>query len=375
MRAPFILLALAAACIAAPLHAQPEPSRPPLPRGADPNDWEAYFDEGAKQFDQFPGRAGAAFYWAARLDPTRAEPLFGQWAAFFAQDHGKWLSYVEEEERILRQPEMVANQALKMRAYYRNPFVHRGFEALLWSRLGRQLRWNGAARAFMDYGRAEFDEAADGFGRSVRANPVRNAHLRYWRALAFVGGSRLDSAAVELTELLAVLRTEDEVRVGDYYESKAMLEYALGRLHDAGGRPAEARRAYERALEEDLTMYPARAALARMAVRERRPDEAVEHLAQVVEIAPDDAVMHFEHGNALVAAGRHGDAVGAYLRATQLEPHWADAYLRLGLALDQTGQTGKAVSTYRAYVQRAPRRHAAELQHVTQRLAALAPGS
>jgi tetratricopeptide (TPR) repeat protein len=379
MRTSFILLALAAAlaaesAIPRAAAGQPEPSRPTLRRDADPNDWEAYFDEGTRHFDRFPGRAAESFYWASRLDPRRAEPLFARWAAYMAQEHARWNAYVEEDERFLGRPDMVANEELRMRAYYRSPFVHRAFEAVLWSRMDTQLRWDGATRAFMSYGEAEFDRAAAGFGRVVRANPVRNARFRYWRALAFVGDEQLDSATVEITELLATLRAEDEARVLDIYESKAMLEHALGMLYNARRRPAEARRAWERALEEDLSMYPARAELARMALREGRGAEAAEHMAQVVEIAPGDAVMHFEHGNALVAAGRRDEAIAAYMRATQLEPHWADPYLRLGLALGEASRPEKAVWALRAYLDRAPRRQAEEIRAVTAHLAALQAG-
>jgi tetratricopeptide (TPR) repeat protein len=368
------------ACVAAtatapqPAAGQPEPPRPALRRGADPNDWEAYFDEGTRQFNRFPGRAADSFYWASRLDPRRAEPLFARWAAYLAQDHSRWLAYVEEEERFLQRPDMVANEALRIRAFNRSPFVHRAFEAALWSRMDAQLRWDGATRAFMSYGAADFDDAAAGFGRVVRDNPVRNARFRYWRALAFVGDGQLDSATVEIAQLLATLRAEDEARVQDVYESKAMLEHALGMLYSVRGLPAEARRAWERALEEDLSMYPARSELARLAMREGRPAEAVEHMEQAVEMAPDDAVMHFEHGNALVMAGRRDDAIGAWLRATQLEPHWADPYLRLGMALDEAGQPEKAAQALRAYLDRAPRRQAREIQLATERLAALPAG-
>jgi tetratricopeptide (TPR) repeat protein len=374
MRKAFIRLAFAALCAGIPLYGQGEPPRPDLPRGADANDWEAYFDEGARRFDRFPTQAARAFYWAARLDPTRAEPLFGQWATFYATDWSLWLSYVEEEERFFQRPDVARTERIRELAYYRNPFVHRGFEAVLWSRLQHQLRWDDATRAFMKYGEADFEDAVDGFGRSVRRDPVRNVRLRFWRALAFVGNRQPDSAGVELTHLLATLRSQDETRLDPTYESKAELEYALGMLHDARGRPEEARRAWERALEEDLTMYPARAALARMALRQRNAAEAVEHLAQVVEIAPGDPVMHFEYGNALAAAARGDDAISAYGRASQLEPYWAEPYLRMGLVLRHTGQSQKAAAALRTYLERAPRRDAEGIRRATEALAAVGQG-
>ncbi|HEX2211381.1 MAG TPA: tetratricopeptide repeat protein [Longimicrobium sp.] len=375
MRIPAILAALLVATAALPAAGQPlEPPRPGLARNADPNDWEAYFDHGERMFERFPTQAGAAFYWAARLDPRRAEPLFAQWAAFFARDRGTWLAYLEEDREILRRPVVMANDSLLLRAYRRNPFVHRGLEAALYAGLGRRLRWDGATTAFMNYGEGDFREAAQGFGRLVRASPARNARFRYWRALAFVGGGQLDSAAVELTGLLTALRMQDAQVLSYYYESKAMYEYALGMLHEAQNRPAEARRAWERALEEDLAMYPARAALARLALRERKAAEAAEHMAQVVEIAPDDAVMHHEYGNALMAANRRDEAIAAFQRALQLEPHWAEPWLRLGVAYDNAARPAEAEAAYRAFVQRAPRRLTAEIRRANERLAALGQG-
>ena len=143
-------------------------------------------------------------------------------------------------------------------------------------------------------------------------------------------------------------------------------------LHDARGRPAEARRAWERALEEDLSMYPARAALGRLSLRERKAAEAVEHTSQAVEIAPGDAVMHYEHGNALMAANRRDDAIEAYRRAIHLEPHWADPYLRLGVGLENAAQLDEATAAYGTFLQRAPRRNVVEIRRATERIAALA---
>ena len=118
-------------------------------------------------------------------------------------------------------------------------------------------------------------------------------------------------------------------------------------------------------------MYPARAALARLALRERKAAEAAEHMAQVVEIAPDDAVMHHEYGNALMAANRRDEAIAAFQRALQLEPHWAEPWLRLGVAYDNAARPAEAEAAYRAFVQRAPRRLTAEIRRANERLAAL----
>jgi tetratricopeptide (TPR) repeat protein len=366
---------LLGAALASPAIAQEEPPRPSLPRSADPNDWEAYFDLGDRSFGRNPRVARAAFYWASRLDPSRAEPLFARWAVFFAGDQGLFIDYLTEEPSILRRPEVVANDSLILRSYRRNPFVHHGLEAALFAMLGRRLQWGAATGAFMEYGAADFDRAAQRFGQIVRGNPGRNVRFRYWRALSFVGAGQLDSASLEIEQLLEVLRQTDAQRLGYYYESKAMYEYALGMLYETRGRPADARAAWERALVEDLSMYPARAALARLALRERRSAEAVEHMAQVVEIAPDDPIMRLEYGEALLVAGRRDEAVAQYRRVIEMEPHYAEPYLRLGLALQAAGDRDGARGAYQAYLDRAPRRLAEDIQLARTRIAHLQPAS
>ena len=365
------LLLLAALCAPGPLAAQPAPS---LPRDADPRDWESYFDLGNRLFERNPRQAAAAFEWAARLDPTRAEPLLGRWAAYFAADQGSWRAYLDEDPEILRRPGIVRNDSLYARAMLRNPFVHRGLEVALYAMLGRELRWDGATVAFMEYGRGRFDRAATSFARAAGGNPGRNAHLLFYRALSLVGAGDLDGAAREVERLLSVLRDRDERRVGFAYQSKASLEHALGRLHEERGRPGLAREAYERALLEDLAYHPARQALGRLALAAGDPAAAVEHLAAAAEAAPLDGVVRFEHGNALYAAGRLQEAAAEYLAAVEREPFYADIHLRLGLAYENLGEPARALTAYRAYLERAPRKQEATAARVRERVAALAAG-
>ena len=166
-------LVAAALTVASAIHAQ-VPERPTVPRGADPNDWETYFDLGDRVFQRNPRQAIAAFSWASRLDPSRAEPFFARWAAYYGNDQGWWIGYLTEDSEILRRPAVIQNDSLLLWAYRRNPFVHRGLEVGLYAMLGRQLRWDGAMVAFREYGEGDFREAAQRFGAIVRGNPGRN---------------------------------------------------------------------------------------------------------------------------------------------------------------------------------------------------------
>lgn len=373
MRRLIITLALAASSFAAPLPAQPTGLS--LGRDADPNDWESWFTLGDRLFQRQPRQAQAAFEWAARLDPTRAEPLLGRWAAFYAQDQGSWIAVLQEDREIRQRPQVISNELLYHRAHIRNPFAHRGLEAALYAMLGRRLWWDDAMAAFMNYGEGDFREAARIFGRMIRRDPERNLRFRHYRALSWVGAGQVDSAVVELQSLLTALRQRDARQVAYVYEAKSIWEHGLGLLYEARGDSGQAREAFQRALEEDLAWYPARMGLARLALQAGSPAEAVEHLSQAVEIAPDDAVARFEHGNALYAAGRIEEAAAEYRAALDLEPFWADVPLRLGLAYDNLRQPQRAIPMYRAYLQRAPRRHGPTIERVRQRLATLESGN
>lgn len=366
------LLACAAlfALAASPAAAQP---RPQLPADADPNDWESYFAVGERLFVNFPRGANEAFIWASRVDPTRAEPLLARWAAFYARDQGLWINYLNDDERTLRRQDVIDNEANLHMAYIRNPFVHRGLEAALLSQLGRRLRWDRATEAFLDYGRGDFQEAARDFGRLVRNNPRRNLRLRHYRALAFIGAGQTDSAAVEIEALLTALRAEDEQEVGSGYQSKAMWEQSLGLVYEVRGDTARSRQAYERSLVEDLSYYPARMGLARLELRAGNAAAAADHLAQAVEVAPGDGVLRLEYGNALTGARRGEEAIEQLRISIELEPYWAEPYLRLARVYDVLGQTENAVEMYRGYLERAPRKQAQAIDAVNRRLAQLAP--
>jgi len=81
--------------------------RPSLSGNADSSDWEAYFDYGVARLRNDPRGAERAFYWASRLDPSRAEPLYGRWVAYWMRVPGWFEEYVEERPRVLESPRVL----------------------------------------------------------------------------------------------------------------------------------------------------------------------------------------------------------------------------------------------------------------------------
>ena len=59
----------------------PVEKRPKLAAGSDTNDPGAYLSLAIRSLEEKPDEAAAAFYWAARLDPSSPEALDGRRAA------------------------------------------------------------------------------------------------------------------------------------------------------------------------------------------------------------------------------------------------------------------------------------------------------
>ena len=155
-----------------------EPARPQLAVGSDPKYWEPYFDVGVRVFKQTPIAAEAAFYWASRLDPTRAEPLFARYAAFFAHTRQEDVrGYFRAEEEVLRRPEILRADSLRVLALMRNPFVHRGLEILIFDRLPGAFADDRDTRAWIAYSNGEFRKAIHLHSRTIERDG-RNARSR-----------------------------------------------------------------------------------------------------------------------------------------------------------------------------------------------------
>src|SRR6185369_14516804 len=81
MQSRTLSLALAALLAAGAAHAQAAPRRPALPAQSDTNDASAYYRLGMSRLSANPREAADAFWWASRLDPHWADPLYARRAA------------------------------------------------------------------------------------------------------------------------------------------------------------------------------------------------------------------------------------------------------------------------------------------------------
>ncbi len=85
-----------------------------------------------------------------------------------------------------------------------------------------------------------------------------------------------------------------------------------------------------------------------------RPDEAIRHLTEAIEIQPDFAPAYNNLGTAHKARGALSDAVTCYLKAIELDPTYAEPYSNLGNVLKQGGDSRKALQYYTKALQLNP---------------------
>ena len=366
-----LLAAVLAVLAAGALPGQQMPERPRLPAAADTNDWEAYYDYATTLLRQDPGRADAAMRWAARLDPTRAEPLFGRYVTYWLRYPERFGEYLRGTEKVLRMGEVQAVDSLRNLAMRRNPFVHQGLIFVVYDQLPGRYREDVATTAWLAYANGRLPQALTLFARAIERDPERYGYLHFTRAGAFVNQASYDSALVEVTTLLTDLRQRDEQQVGRLYESKEMLEYAAGLLQAQRARTDEARAALGRATVENYAFAPAHAALGQLALARGDTGEAVREYGLAVELDGADPVLRLGYGDALLRARRVADAVPHFQAALRAEPHYAEVYLRLGIAFEALGMKVEARTAYGEFVRRAPR-GAPALPQVRQRLQLLA---
>ena len=362
--------ALLLACLLAPQAVQ-DPSRPPLPGRADRNDWQAYFDRGADILQRYPNQADSLFYWAHRLDPSRAEPLYARWVAFWLKDIGRFEKYLDDDPRVLESPAVLAVDTLYLRALQRNPFVPRSLLVLLLDQLPGSWDDNPVTRGWLAYSKQRYSLAASYFGQMTRGNKEANLWMHFPRALAFLRLEAYDSASVEMNTLLTKLRTRADTQSSHSYESLEMVNYAIGLLHLVRGHADSARRSFEHALEENLGFFPAHAELGELALGRFNRTVAARDFKQAAELAPDQAWMQERYGVGLLRMGRPLDAVAPLERAIALEPWYAEPYLMLGKAWEGAGDKDAALKAYQQFLERAPRRDTTAVNDAQRRLALL----
>jgi tetratricopeptide (TPR) repeat protein len=366
MRSFWIALALAGA-IAAPLRAQKAekvPRRPKLDATADTNSASAYYFYGLQELRQHPDRAADAFYWASRLEPAWAEPLYGRRTAILLSDRRRLQDFVLGRDYVHNSADVKRADSLFYNALLLNPFLHRALDRILIEEviedvtgerpIGDWARDNPDMAAWLAYSRGQFGSAAPYYAEAIKRHP-KAFWLRDDRAQNFFMMGQYDSSLTDMSILIDSLRSREDKKVVLFYQSKAMYEYSVGMIHVQRKDLAAARDAFGRALAEDLSFYMAHARLADVAFALADTAGALTELDLAVQLAGEDPTLRYRYGLLLLGLAKHEGAALQFEKAIKANPDYAPPYVQFARLLEAYGDQERALANYQDYVARAPR--------------------
>lgn len=341
----------------------PSPARPNVPSRLDPNDPVTFIGLGADMLRR--GRAdsaSAAFYWASRIDPTRAMPYYGRSVALLlsygravldASGQEVWISAARIPAWRLEVVDSLRGEALA-----RDPFMRAIYDDLLTGRPAfhsLDTVDDPAVRGYWMYDFGRLKDADSLLGVALARKPGQS-HLRELRARAEYELERYDSAVVQLHLLLDTLSHRDSSSLTLAYSSKELIYLALGDAQVKRGDTTAARIAFEDAIDENAAFYQAHSRLAALAVKRHDLPSATRELALASEVAPLDPTLLLYRGAALLDAGDPGQAAAELRKAIEVDPDFAKPYFFLGRAHEALGDPARAAQAYEEYAAHVPLR-------------------
>jgi tetratricopeptide (TPR) repeat protein len=225
----------------------------------------------------------------------------------------------------------------------------------------------------MAYADGDFARALSLYDGLRKQEKRDKAFYRIQRARIFGRLAQPDSAIAELKAAIEEMRAKDAKDLVILYNSKAVLEHSMAIMLEQKNDDTGAREAYGRALQEDLSYYPAHVRLGMLAVAARDSTSALSELELAVQIAPNEPYPRLMLASTLVTFGQDARALPHLQKAVELEPHWAAPYATMGQVLHRQGDGAKALEAYQAFVSRAARNHPL-LGDVRSRMEALKAG-
>jgi tetratricopeptide (TPR) repeat protein len=177
------------------------------------------------------------------------------------------------------------------------------------------------------------------FESAVKAHP-RSARAHMELASAYGRTGDTARAEVEFAEAIRIL------------PSYAAAWYNLGNARARRGALDPAADAYRHAVEHAPRLTQAWYNLALVEQMRGHRDAAIEAFAETAKISPRDPLAHTALGDALLAAGRLGEAVDSYTRAIEIGGDaTAGARLNRGVALERSRGCEAALPDYLATVE------------------------
>jgi tetratricopeptide (TPR) repeat protein len=193
------------------------------------------------------------------------------------------------------------------------------------SEVAPQSIWMHQARGELHESRGYYDAAIREYRTVAEMDPRRpGIHLRLGRALLARAAS--DPAAASARDE-AVKAFEDELRLDP---TNATASYELGEIYRRADELAKAATLFELALKHDPGFEEAHVGLARVLIRDGKPELALPHLRKAIASSPDDEVAHYQLS---VAYGRLGNAAEQAKAVAEFRRLQARKHEREALAL------------------------------------------
>lgn len=348
-----------------------QPDRPSLPNGADRNDPWSYYRIGLASVQKDPDKAADAFYWAARLNPVWAEPFYGRRVALLLGNPRRLVRYFSGDKSEIRSKESLAIDSLYRHALTLNPFLgpqmdHMFIESMIQEISSRaagsgrssELAWelekamsNGPPewRASVAYGQGRYFEALTLYGEALQHVRMKAGILAERGRLFYQVGLH-DSSLVSLTQALEEMRKADKNDLVFLYQSKALMEERIGMIQHVKGDKSAAREAFGRALQEDLSYYPAHVQLAYLALEGGDTATVMNEMDLAVQIKPDDAGIRYQYGYALGSLNKLKEAEVQLKKAIELDPDFAAPHFVLADVYQAETRKPEALKEFRSFL-------------------------
>ena len=175
-----------------------------------------------------------------------------------------------------------------------------------------------------------YEKAEELFIQSVNLKPD-NIPVRLALADMYFQQSRFEDAEQTLGELVE-LRPESPG-----------LRFNFGEFLLRRGLPAKAEKQYIKTLENAPNNHKARDRLYDIYISTRRPDNAYGLTSELIELNPDNLVIHYFKGRDSFLKGQLDKADQHFTKAIQLLPGFSPAFRRLGLVKMGLGHKKQAV--------------------------------
>lgn len=331
-----------------------ELARPRLPPGSDTNSAAAYYDRAVRlaRYGVKLDTAEMSLYWASRLDPAWADPIFLRGVLILRAFRKDAMDVLQRtgSPRAAREVDLPPGQlhrvdSLLHVAWGRNPF--------LFTDLDPPPFWGGprdpTQAASFAFTMRRFAQAESLFAQALHKYPD-DPLLRVYRARALFYLQRYDSAVVELEAARDTLRRKAETERSVVLPSVEMFEFAIGVIRVQQDDFPAARAAFERALTENLGFYWAHVRLAGSALALHDTASALRELDAAIQLEGSDPVLRLYDGAVLNGVGRRDEAAVQLRRAIELDPWYAEPYYWLALVYDAQGKRLEAIEQYRQFL-------------------------